>query len=84
MAEEQDCMESARNDEENGEAKSPEGARALFLRLLQKLTRPALPPADDAPPADGLPPPGKRSGRGTESMAPYLSNYRNSRPGPLE
>jgi hypothetical protein len=77
-------MESGRNHDEQGDAAAHEGARALFLRLLQKLTRPAQPPAGDAPAGDGLPPPGKRSGSGTESLAPYLSNYRNSRPGPLE
>lgn len=72
------------NDDRNAEAGSADGARALFLRLLQKLTRPALPPAGDEFPADPLLPPGKRSGEGTDSLAPYLSQYRNSRPGPLE
>jgi hypothetical protein len=82
--EERDRMESGRNDEENGDARSREGARTLFLRLLQRLTRPALPAAGDEAPADSLLPPGQRSGSGTESLAPYLSNYRNSLPGPLE
>ena len=77
-------MEAGRNEDGDGDGSSGEGARSLFLRLLQRLTRPALPPAGDAPPADSLLPPGQRSGSGTESMAPYLSNYRNSRPGPLE
>jgi hypothetical protein len=77
-------MESGRKDEEEGDAAASEGARALFLRLLQKLTRPATPAAGDEPPPESLPPPGQRTGRGAGSLAPYLSNYRNSRPGPLE
>jgi len=77
-------MESTRNDDQSHDAASPEGARALFLRLLQRLKGTALPAAADEPPADSLMPPGQRSGRGTESMAPYLSEHRNTRPGPLE
>jgi len=73
-------MEPGRNDDE-----MREGARTLFLRLLQKLRHPGVPPAGDEAPADSLlPPPGQRSGRGTESLAPYLDHYRNSRPGRLE
>ncbi|WP_325109781.1 hypothetical protein [Ramlibacter sp.] len=73
-------MEPGRNDDE-----MREGARTLFLRLLQKLTRPGAPPEGDRRPADSqLLPPGQRSGRGTESLAPYLDNYRNTRPGALE
>ncbi|MEJ8834983.1 hypothetical protein [Ramlibacter sp. AN1133] len=77
-------MEPARNEDERGDAAAREGARTLFQRLLQRLTRPAPAPSGDEPPTDSLPPPGQRSGSGTESLAPYLSNYRNSRPGPLE
>jgi hypothetical protein len=85
MPEERERMNSGRNDDEAADAATSEGARALFLRLLQKLTRPPLPAAGDEPPADSLlPPPGQRSGRGTRSLAPYLSHYRNSRPGELE
>ncbi|GAB3655808.1 hypothetical protein [Ramlibacter alkalitolerans] len=76
---------SGRKDEENGDAAAAsERARALFQRLLQKLTRPALPAPEDEQPADSLLPAGKRSGRGTDSLTPYLSNHRNTRPGPLE
>jgi len=76
-------MECAGNDEED-QAPAPEGTRTLLLRLMQRLTRatPSL-PRDEAP-ADSLLPPGQRTGRGTGSLAPYLSNHRNSRPGPLE
>jgi len=76
-------MDSGRNDDDNSDATAHEGARALFLRLLEKLRRPAPPAAGDEAP-DSLPPPGQRSGQGTESLAPYLDNHRNTRPGPLE
>jgi hypothetical protein len=83
--EERDCMKSSgRKDEENGDAATSDSARALFLRLLQKLTRPAQPAPGDEQPSDSLLPPGQRSGSGTDSLAPYLSNHRNTRPGPLE
>jgi hypothetical protein len=76
-------MEPARNEDEDGAAAPHESARALFLRLLQRLTRGgAQAPADEA--SDSLRPPGQRSGSGSESLAPYLDHYRNSRPGPLE
>ena len=77
-------MEPGRDHEDRLDGASGEGARSVFLRLLQKLTRPALPSAGDAPPPTSLLPPGQRSGRGTESLEPYLDHYRNSRPGPLE
>ena len=76
-------MEPGNNDE-RWDAASREGARPLFLRLLQRLTRPALPPPGDEPPAESLLPPGQRSGEGTESLEPYLNQYRNTRPGSLE
>ena len=79
-------MESGRNrDDEidDWEGASGEGARALFRRLLQKLTRPAR-AAGGEPSPDSLLPPGQRSGRGTESLEPYLNQYRNSRPSSLE
>jgi hypothetical protein len=77
-------MESGRKDDQNLDAATPEGARALFLRLLQKLTGPASPAGDAGAADDALRPAGQRSGRGTRSLAPYLDHYRNSRPGPLE
>ena len=78
-------MEAGRDNRENGEAAAWDAAGALLLRLLQKVTRrPAAPPAGDELPLDSLPPPGQRSGRGAQSLAPYLDQFRNSRPGPLE
>jgi hypothetical protein len=77
-------MKPGRQDIDRWDGASSEGARAVLLRLLQKLTRPAQPPTDDECPPDSLPPPGQRSGEGTESLEPYLNQYRNSRPGPLE
>ena len=77
-------MESGRNDNEHWDGASREGARALFQRLLHRLSRPALPAGGDELPADSLLPAGQRSGRGTESIEPYLNQYRNSRPGRLE
>jgi hypothetical protein len=76
-------MESGRNKHDDADA-ADDGARAMLLRLLHRITRPALPAPGDEAPSDSLLPPGQRSGRGTESLAPYLSNYRNSRPGALE
>ena len=76
-------MEPARHDEDQRDAAASEGARTLFLRFLQRLTRPVTTTGGEGAP-ESLPPPGQRSGRGTESLAPYLDNYRNSRPGPLE
>ena len=77
-------MKPGRHDSERWDGASSEGARADLLRLLQKLTRPAQRPAGDERPPDSLLPPGQRSGEGTESLEPYLNQYRNSRPGPLE
>ncbi|KQT07591.1 hypothetical protein [Ramlibacter sp. Leaf400] len=47
----------------------------LVRRLLDGLRRRQL---------NELPPAGQRSGEGTESLAPYLEQGRNSRPAPLE
>lgn len=70
-------MESGRNQEE-----IRDGAAAFLLRLLQKMKRPAVP--DEGASGDTLQPAGRRTGEGTESLAPYLHHGRSTRPGPLE
>lgn len=50
---------------------------ALFRSLLRKLARSRTGSA-------ALPPAGQRSGRGSDSLEPYLSEARRTRPGPLE
>lgn len=57
------------------------GTSQLLQRLLQKVAG-----ADGKQRGDGAPkpPPGQRSGSGADSVAPYLDEARNSRPGPLE
>lgn len=57
----------------------------LIRRLMQRITRSAPDDAErgDQPPPE-LRPPGRRSGRGTESIAAYLDHARNTKPGPLE
>lgn len=83
-------MHEKRIMEEHGTNRKPaRGPSALVRRLLRRLKSP--PPAADEhagdvrPPAPGpLAPEGRRSGEGTESIAPYLDQARNSRPTPLE
>ena len=73
--------------QENGAPKREEAAArrgepsTLFTRLLRKLTGP---PAPAQPAGDELPAPGKRSGSGASTIAPYLEHGRNTRPGDLE
>jgi hypothetical protein len=62
----------------------------LIKGLIRRIKRPAPAPAP-APREDGddsaqgeLPPAGRRSGRGADSIEPFLEHSRNSRPGPLE
>lgn len=54
-------------------------ASTLFTRLLRKLAGAPAQPATDA-----LAEPGRRSGRGAATIAPYLEHGRNTRPGDLE
>ncbi|GAB3774833.1 hypothetical protein GCM10028796_49860 [Ramlibacter monticola] len=77
-------MECGRNPQEDADETSQEGARSLFLRLLERLKRVDPPPSGEQAAPDSLLPPGRRSGRGTESLEPYLNQYRNSRPSSLE
>ena len=57
------------------------GTSKLLQRLLHKMAG-----ADGQQRGDGAPkpPPGQRSGSGADSVAPYLDEVRNTRPGPLE
>ena len=57
------------------------GTSKLLQRLLLKMAG-----ADGQQRGDGAPkrPAGHRSGSGADSVAPYLDEARNSRPGPLE
>jgi hypothetical protein len=57
----------------------------LIRRLIERLGGGRAPTGDagDQAPED-LRPPGRRSGRGTESIAAYLDHGRNTKPGPLE
>jgi len=62
-------------------------ASGLLQRLLQCVGKPV--PGPDAVAGtesafDALPPPGRRSGRGTASLTPYLDQVRNTRPASLE
>ena len=77
-------MQPARKDDDEVAAPATEGPRMLFQRFLQRLTGAVAPPADDAAHTGPLLPPGRRTGRGTQSLAPYLDNHRNTRPGSLE
>lgn len=62
-------------------------AAGLLQRLLQCVGQSAPGPEalDHGESAfDGLPPPGRRSGKGTASLTPYLDQFRNTRPASLE
>lgn len=61
------------------------GPGALIRRLIQRMTTPAPSGGDARAGApEALSPEGKRSGSGSESIAPYLDHGRSTRPGPLE
>lgn len=51
----------------------------LLQRLLQKMAG-----EEQRGAGTSKPPPGQRSGSGADSVAPYLDEARNTRPGPLE
>lgn len=78
--------QSGGDDPQQVNAVSQQGQGGLLQRILQKIKAPYAAPAGDQPPAprDSLLPPGQRSGEGTESLEPYLDQYRHSRPGRLE
>jgi len=79
-------MACGRNDPDEADAASRERPGGLLQRILHKI-KPTLPPAASdaaAPPPDSLLPPGRRSGNGTQSLEPYLDQYRHSRPSRLE
>jgi hypothetical protein len=67
--------------DDTGQAPHAGSTSKLLQRLLQKIAG-----ADGEQRGDGAakPPPGQRSGSGSDSVAPYLDEARNSRPGPLE
>jgi hypothetical protein len=75
-------MEFRRDSRHDGEAAARNGAGGLLLGLLQKLGRTGA--ASHCAPDSELAPPGRRSGAGTDSLVPYLSQGRASRPAPLE
>ena len=74
------------DDPEQANALSPQGQGGLLRRILQRINPPLPPAAGDQlpPPRDPLLPAGQRSGKGAESLEPYLDQYRHSRPGRLE
>lgn len=57
------------------------GTSKLLQKLLNKIAR-----ADEQQAGEGASrrPAGHRSGSGSDSVAPYLDEARNTRPGPLE
>jgi hypothetical protein len=67
--------------DDTGQHPHPGGTSALLKRLLQKIAG-----ADEQQRGDGAArsPAGRRSGQGADSVAPYLDETRNTRPGPLE
>lgn len=68
-------------------ADRPRNASTLILQLLRKLAGPLAQPRIGTTrkgDAGTLPAPGSRSGQGSASVAPYLDQERNTRPGPLE
>lgn len=58
----------------------------LLQRLLQTIARnlPAEQPQEGESTFGDLPPAGRRSGRGAASVAPYLTQFRSTRPGSLD
>lgn len=56
------------------------GTSKLLQRLLHKMAGAEGQRGAGTP----KPPPGRRSGTGADSVAPYLDEVRNTRPGPLE
>lgn len=69
--------------DDTGHAPPAGGTSTLLQRLLQKIAGPQEPEGGDGR-GGTLPPAGRRSGKGAGSVAPYLDEARNSRPGPLE
>jgi hypothetical protein len=76
-------MEFRRNHHENGDAARTKPG-ALLLCLLHRIQRPLWPAGVVQDAGDSLLPPGSRSGSGAESLVPYLSQVRSTRPAPLE
>ncbi|NNU43784.1 hypothetical protein [Ramlibacter montanisoli] len=73
--------ESRARADDTGSDPQGGGTSKLLQRLLHKMAG-----TDGQQRGDGAPkpPPGHRSGSGADSVAPYLDEARNSRPGPLE
>jgi hypothetical protein len=66
------------NDTDSGFTRTRAASPAQMLRaLLRRLSGARAEPQP-------LLPPGRRSGRGSESLEPYLKHGRDSAPGPLE
>ena len=61
----------------------PGGTSSLLQRLLQKIAGAGEQERGEDR-ARPLEPAGRRSGKGAESVAPYLDEKRNTQPGPLE
>lgn len=67
--------------DEVGANPQPGGTSRLLQRLLRKIAGKDEPSAGEGARKQ---PAGQRSGSGSDSVAPYLDETRNSRPGPLE
>jgi hypothetical protein len=77
-------MEFRRNNPQTRDEAQRNRPGALLLCLLNTMKRPLCPAGVQQHASESLAPPGSRSGRGTESLVPYLSQVRNTRPAPLE
>jgi hypothetical protein len=77
-------MESRRNNPENRDEALRSRHGTLLQCLLHTMKRPLWPASVQQQASASLPPPGSRSGRGTESLVPYLDHVRSTRPAPLE
>lgn len=73
--------ESRARADDAGPHPHPGGTSKLLQRLLRKIAG-----ADEQQGGEGARkrPAGHRSGSGADSVAPYLDEARNTRPGPLE
>lgn len=77
-------MQSGRKEPEEEDTVNRERPGGLLQRILHRI-RPGAPGGPEASePQESLLPPGRRSGNGTESLEPYLDQYRHSRPSRLE
>ncbi|MBE7369040.1 hypothetical protein [Ramlibacter pallidus] len=72
----------ARADDKDRSTRAGESS-SLLQRLMQKIAGAGEPERGDGR-ARPLEPAGRRSGKGAESVAPYLDEKRNTQPGPLE